>query len=138
MANPGRRRSQIWRALLAGGNGSRLRALATKIEGDARPKQFCRVLGNQTLLTQTRRRISPVVRPDKVVAVVNRAHEPFYAAELGDLREGAMVAQPENRGTGDTIAFFPCDHYYHDEPAFWMRSARAFGRRLTTGRGSSS
>jgi hypothetical protein len=50
----------VWGALLAGGDGSRLQELTAKVEGDRRPKQFCRILGDETLLSQTRRRISPI------------------------------------------------------------------------------
>jgi mannose-1-phosphate guanylyltransferase len=85
-------------------------------------------------LGQTRRRICPLFHSDRTLAVVTRKHESFYARELGDLREKAIVAQPENRGTGIAIAmtiltvlerdpdaivaFFPCDHHYTDESAF--------------------
>ena len=48
----GQRPSSAWGVLLAGGDGTRLQALTTRIEGDSRPKQFCRMLGDETLLTQ--------------------------------------------------------------------------------------
>src|ERR1700730_596158 len=123
-----------WGILLAGGDGSRLQSLTTRIEGDTRPKQFCRVLGNETLLTQTRRRISPLFDADKIIALVTKKHEPFYSRELDDWPPTAVVAQPENRGTGVAIATailtlrnldagaivaaFPCDHHYRNERAF--------------------
>jgi mannose-1-phosphate guanylyltransferase len=108
--------------------------LTTRIEGDSRPKQFCRILGGESLLGQTRRRICPLFHSDRTLAVVTKKHESFYARELGDLQETAILVQPENRGTGIAIAttvlrvlgrdpeaivaFFPCDHYYTDESAF--------------------
>jgi mannose-1-phosphate guanylyltransferase len=85
-------------------------------------------------LGQTRRRISPLFHADKTLAVVTRKHESFYARELSDVQETAIVKQPENCGTGIAIAaailtvlerdadaivaFFPCDHHYTDESAF--------------------
>jgi mannose-1-phosphate guanylyltransferase len=45
-----------WGIVLAGVEGSRLRLMTLRIEGDNRPKQFCRVVGGTTLLEQTRRR----------------------------------------------------------------------------------
>jgi mannose-1-phosphate guanylyltransferase len=85
-------------------------------------------------LGQTRRRICPLFHSDRTLAVVTRKHESFYVRELKDLQKTAIVAQPENRGTGTAmaaailtvierdadavVAFFPCDHHYTDEPAF--------------------
>jgi len=130
----GRRPSSAWGVLLAGGDGTRLQALTKRIEGDARPKQFCRILGDETLLTQTRRRISPLFDRDKMITVVTKKHEEFYSRELHDWPSTAIVAQPENRGTGVAIATailmlreldpeaivaaFPCDHHYRNEDAF--------------------
>jgi hypothetical protein len=34
----------LWAVLLAGGDGVRLRDLTRRIEGDSRPKQFCRII----------------------------------------------------------------------------------------------
>src|SRR5438067_802735 len=93
-----------WGILLAGGDGTRLQCLTTRIEGDTRPKQFCRMLGDQSLLTQTRRRISPLFDPDKVITVVTKKHEAFYSRELSDWPPTAVIAQPENRGTGVALA----------------------------------
>jgi mannose-1-phosphate guanylyltransferase len=126
--------AEAWGVLLAGGDGSRLQSLTTRIEGDTRPKQFCRILGNQSLLSQTHRRISPLFRPDRVIAVVTKKHRRFYSPELDELQHAAFIAQPENRGTGIAIATailmlrdldpeaivaaFPCDHHYRNEAAF--------------------
>lgn len=126
--------ARVWGVLLAGGDGTRLQSLTTRIEGDTRPKQFCRILGDESLLTQTSRRISPLFDPDRVIAVVTKKHERFYSRELNELTLAAVIAQPENRGTGVAIAAailmlrdfdpeaivaaFPCDHHYSDEAAF--------------------
>ena len=48
-----------WAVILAGGDGTRLQKLTFKIAGDSRPKQFCRVFGNKSLLGQTQNRIDP-------------------------------------------------------------------------------
>jgi mannose-1-phosphate guanylyltransferase len=57
--------------ILAGGEGARLRALTRELAGDDRPEQFCRVLGADMLLEQTRRR---AVRrdPGRVLAARER------------------------------------------------------------------
>ena len=133
--NPRKARSYAWGVLLAGGDGTRLQSLTGRIEGDARPKQFCRILADESLLSQTRRRISPLFPSNRIVTVVTQRHEQFYAPELDGMPPEAIVVQPENLGTGiaiartillillerdvdDLFAFFPCDHHYDDESAF--------------------
>lgn len=43
---------------LAKGDGTRLLPLTTQLSEDERPKQFCAVIGKETLLQQTRLRVS--------------------------------------------------------------------------------
>ena len=62
-----------WGMILAGGDGTRLRSLTRRIAGDERPKQFCRLLGEQTLLEQTpRRRAMCLLSPERTFTVVVR------------------------------------------------------------------
>src|SRR5262245_59056296 len=69
---------KYWGVILAGGDGRRLRPLTRMIAGDNRPKQFCSIFGNQTLLEQTRRRIGLCMPEDQLLTVVTRTHERFY------------------------------------------------------------
>jgi len=122
----------LWAVVLAGGDGIRLRDLTVRIVGDDRPKQFCPIVGAESLLRQTRARLDPLFPSDRQVFVVSCAHESYYSRELADARDSLVIAQPMNRGTAvgiiaalvqimraDPVAvvgFFPCDHYYsHDE-----------------------
>src|SRR5713226_8527611 len=116
-----------WGVILSGGDGIRLRPLTRLLTGDDRPKQFCRLLGEKTLLAETRHRVAQTVRPDRTLFVLTRSHEPFYAAELAEVPPTQMVVQPSNRGTLPAIlwslthlvrldqraavAFFPSDHH---------------------------
>jgi mannose-1-phosphate guanylyltransferase len=119
--------------VLAGGEGTRLQQLTTQIEGYACPKQFCRLLGDESLLSQTRQRLKPLFDPHEITTVVTKEHEPYYKRDLDDSAQ-AVIVQPENRGTGIAIAVailslreldsdavvaaFPSDHYYSNEGAF--------------------
>jgi mannose-1-phosphate guanylyltransferase len=120
-----------WAVILAGGEGARLRPFTRAVSGDDRPKQFCRLIGPQTLLTATRERLSTVIAPERTICVVTRHHEPFYREEFADARRPHLIEQPSNRGTttaiatalarvaahatGAVIGFFPADHHY-DHP----------------------
>jgi mannose-1-phosphate guanylyltransferase len=126
--------SHLWAALLAGGDGVRLRDLTRRIAGDSRPKQFCRIIGEQSLFQQTRARLDPLFSSDQQVFVFSRAHERYYGHDLIDGDHSCVIEQPMNRGTGIAIittllhllqcdadavvAFFPCDHFYSDDDSF--------------------
>ena len=120
--------------LLAGGDGIRLRDLTVRIVGDDRPKQFCPIVGAESLLRQTRARLDPLFSGDRQVFVVSCAHERYYSKELADAKDSLVIAQPMNRGTAvgiivalvqvmqadpdAIVGFFPCDHYYSDDESF--------------------
>src|SRR5262245_11519200 len=124
----------FWAVFLAGGDGIRLRDLTLRIAGDSRPKQFCRIVAGESLLTQTRTRLEPLFLRDREVFVVSRAHERYYREELRNVNDSCLITQPLNRGTGAAIAvalvhilhrdpnavvgFFPCDHYYAHDDSF--------------------
>src|SRR5580658_6615917 len=138
----------LWAVLLAGGDGARLRDLTMRIAGDDRPKQFCPIVGAESLLRQTRARLDPLFSGDRQVFVVSYAHERYYSRELADAKESLVIAQPMNRGTAvgiiaalvqimqadhhAVVGFFPCDHYYSDDESFgrMVRSATAGAKQF--------
>jgi mannose-1-phosphate guanylyltransferase len=131
------RDESCWAVILAGGEGARLRSLTRAIAGDERPKQFCAVIGRETLLQQTIRRVTALVPPERTKVVLTRSHEQFFT----DMEVSAIV-QPENRGTAPAIlysllsiangdpfakvALFPADHHFSDDAAFMEHVAAAF------------
>lgn len=128
--------------ILAGGEGSRLRELTRRISGYPTPKQFCPVIGETSLLEQTRRRVSLAVAQEHTLTVVNRSHERFYQSSLADVDDSRLVVQPEARGTATAIvyalerlvriapnasaAIFPSDHYVDNDAAFMRHVEVAF------------
>jgi len=125
---------QRWAIVLAGGDGTRLQGLTQRIDGDARPKQFSRIFGDQSLLSHTRERLNPIFGGHRSMYVVTKDHERFYTDELADVDPSCVVEQRANRGTGVAIiaallqllkyggdalvGIFPSDHYYADNAAF--------------------
>jgi mannose-1-phosphate guanylyltransferase len=97
--------AQTWALILAGGEGSRLRPLTRLIAGDERPKQFCKILGPDTLLGQTRRRAALLIEPNRTFVVLTRAHARFYAPLLGSLPSNRAIIQPAARGTAPAIVY---------------------------------
>jgi mannose-1-phosphate guanylyltransferase len=123
-----------WGVILAGGDGKRLLPLTRRITGDDRPKQFCAVVGRETLIDQTRSRVRRIVRPEHTAVVLTKLHERFYSNLASDPDGSQVLVQPHNRGTAPAIiyslsrlreldpdgvvAIFPSDHYFANEAAF--------------------
>lgn len=125
---------QPWAILLAGGEGKRLSVLTQRITGDTTPKQFCPLIGDQSMLEQTRSRASLVVKQDRILTALTRTQERFYTPIVGDIPSRNLVIQPRNRGTapailyallrlagldpGARVVLLPCDHFVDDDREF--------------------
>ena len=134
-------RCRRWGVILAGGDGTRLQKLTRLICGDERPKQFCPLVGNETLLEQTRKRTERSIPSERILVPLNRRHQAFYDQERG-IRPSQRIVQPANRGTAPPILFsllsieqndpdalvaiLPCDHHYSDESGFSSTLESAF------------
>jgi mannose-1-phosphate guanylyltransferase len=130
---PFTQRARRWGVILAGGDGTRLKNLTRLICGDDRPKQFCPLVGRDTLLEQTRKRAERCIPSERILFLLTSSHCAFYLNEHG-LRPSQRIVQPANKGTAPPIlysllsieqsdkdaivAILPCDHHYSDEQAF--------------------
>ena len=142
LANHNSRRKDRYAIVLAGGDGSRLRPLTRAIAGDERPKQFCPILNNSTLLDETRRRVALSISPANTLFSLTEKHRSYFERPLWNVSGESMVVQPENKGTAPAIlyslmrlaksspdavvAFFPSDHYFSDDAAFMGHVDSAF------------
>src|SRR5207247_547250 len=87
---------------------TRLASLTRRLAGEDRPKQFCRLIGDDTLLEQTRRRARLLIAPEGLLTVVTRHHERFCRPALADAPPRSIVVQPENRGTAPAGCVWHC------------------------------
>lgn len=131
-----------WGIILAGGDGTRLRSLTRQITGDDRPKQFCSILGDESLLERTVSRVEMGIRRSNILFSLTRTHEKFYEDFLGKFERSRFVEQPANLGTAPAIlysliraakmdpeacvTFFPSDHYLSDDEEFMRQVDAAF------------
>ena len=130
----------LWALVLAGGDGTRLRELTRLISGAPIPKQYCRILGDRSLLEATLARVAPLVPRERTVVIVNRGHLELAWSQLAALPAQNLLVQPGNRDTGPgvlfsllalarrqpdaTVAVFPSDHHIGDERRFRAHVAR--------------
>jgi mannose-1-phosphate guanylyltransferase len=128
-----------WVLILAGGDGTRLRQLATR-DGQAVPKQYCSLAGGQTLLDDAIARSQRVVPKERICVIVSEPHRRWWSALLKDLSKDNVIVQPRNHGTGIGLLYatlhitardpdavmlaLPADHFVGDEETLG-RSLRA-------------
>src|SRR5258707_14824599 len=95
----GSKRQHHWGVILAGGEGVRLKSLTQFVSGEDTPKQFCALLGCQSLLEQTEQRVSRTISAERTVYVLLNSHERFYSKQLRNVPSNRLLIQPSNRGT---------------------------------------
>ncbi len=89
----------MYASILAGGSGTRLWPLSTKIN----PKQFLRLPGPHTMMQATVERIAPLVPMDHLYVVTFGAYNDSVAAQLPMLPREQIIAEPSGRGTAASI-----------------------------------
>lgn len=131
-----------WAIILAGGDGRRLSCYTRQLTGQPTPKQFCRLIGSQSLLHQTMERLSLIVDPEHTLTALTRTHERYYVPLVAGICPRQLVIQPANRDTAPAIlycllrlslrspqasvALIPSDHYVSDDQLFMRHVERAF------------
>ena len=98
------RQDRRWGVLLAGGDGTRLKKLTRIVSGDDRPKQFCSLFGEESLLDLARERAERTIHPEQILVQLTASHRAFYVEEPG-VRASQRIVQPTNRGTAPPILY---------------------------------
>jgi mannose-1-phosphate guanylyltransferase len=127
---PGR----TWAIVLAAGDGTRLRAVATDAQGVCTPKQFLSFGRTRSLLGMTLDRARALAVQERIVTVVAAGHEPWWRREMESARLGTVLVQPRNAGTAAgvllpvvfvlqedadaVVLILPSDHHVADEATF--------------------
>lgn len=105
----------VWAVVLAAGDGTRLRSVTADAQGVPVPKQFCRLVGDETMLRASLGRAARFVPRERIVAVVAQQHRAWWEEELRTLPRENVLVQPANKGTGIGI-FLPLASIYARDP----------------------
>ena len=123
----------LWSVVLAGGEGTRMRAWINASFGVSEPKQFCLLHGKRSMFQMTLDRARQIAPDGTIVAVTIRDFEQISKIQIGR-RFVDLLVQPANRGTTGAIYFvlshimrcdpsarvviFPSDHFVEPEATF--------------------
>ncbi|MBU6479229.1 MAG: NTP transferase domain-containing protein [Nitrospirae bacterium] len=132
---------QLWSIILAGGEGTRLRALVHRWLGRPTPKQYCAFVGTRSMFQHTLDRAARLTPPDRIVTVVAHSHRRDALAQLEGRRGSTILFQPANRDTAAgvflpltyiraraqqaTVVLYPSDHFVYPEDRFLDAVQRA-------------
>lgn len=123
----------LYPVILAGGSGTRFWPLSRHLY----PKQLLRIIGNETLIQQTMRRVLRCAPANRVLISTNPAQADSIRFQLGEWKEELkdnFVVEPEARNTAPAIALaatelirrdpeavmlvLPADHVIHKDGRF--------------------
>ena len=132
----------LFAVILAGGSGTRFWPLSRHLY----PKQLLRIMGGETLIQQTMRRVTACVDPTRVVISTNALQADsirFQLNEWKDALQGNFLLEPEGRNTAPAIAWaahrlikadpdaimvvLPADHVIKEQDRFQAAVALAAG-----------
>lgn len=115
---------------MAGGKGERFWPLST----DEKPKQFLKLLGSDTMIQMTVKRLLPIIPIDRVFIVTGKRYVNLVREQLPELPQKNIIVEPVGRNTAPCIALsafvirnnfkdteilvLPSDHLISDENSF--------------------
>lgn len=139
-------KNNVYPVLLAGGSGTRLWPLSRELY----PKQLVKFIGDDSLIQNTIKRLTPVLEPDNIRIVCGKEHFHEIARHMVEINippEGKLISEPCGRNTAPAIILamlhvlkhesdavlcvFPADHViqrnddFHDKLASAITLAKA-------------
>ncbi len=116
--------------IMAGGKGTRFWPLST----EEKPKQFLNLIGKETMIQMTVRRILPIIPLERIFVCTGERYVDLVKEQLPELPERNIIVEPEGRNTAPCIALsalvinryyknasmvvLPSDHLIKDENKF--------------------
>lgn len=116
--------------IMAGGKGTRFWPLST----EEKPKQFLNLVGNETMIQMTIKRILPIIPIERIFVCTGERYVDLLKEQLPSLPEKNIIVEPEGRNTAPCIALsamiikryfkdskmlvLPSDHLIRDEEKF--------------------
>ena len=103
----------LYAVILAGGSGTRFWPLSRHLY----PKQLLRIMGGETLIQQTMRRVLGCVTPNHILISTNSLQAEsirFQLAEWKDALQDNFLLEPEGRNTAPAIALAAYHVMQHD------------------------
>ncbi|MDE2834496.1 MAG: mannose-1-phosphate guanylyltransferase [Bacteroidota bacterium] len=127
----------VYSVIMAGGIGSRFWPRSR----EASPKQFLRVVGEETLLQQTLQRVSPLIPADRAYVITHERYADLTHRQLPGLESQQIMREPISRNTACCITYaairllatdpeavmvvLPADHLIEHENRFLEVLAKA-------------
>ena len=123
-------KNMICALIMAGGKGTRFWPLST----EEKPKQFLNLVGNETMIQMTIKRILPIIPIERIFVCTGERYVDLVKEQLPSLPEKNIIVEPEGRNTAPCIALsamiikryfkdskmlvLPSDHLIKDENKF--------------------
>ena len=98
--------------IMAGGRGERFWPLST----DEKPKQFLKLLGEETMIQMTVKRLEKLMPIDRIFIVTGKRYVKLLKKQLPKLPETNIIVEPVGKNTAPCIALsaFMIEKYYKD------------------------
>lgn len=109
----------VYPVIMAGGSGTRFWPLSRQLF----PKQLLRIIGDETLIQQTMRRVVSGTPPERVMISTNPAQAESIRVQLSEWKDALkdnFVLEPEGRNTAPAIALVALELIRRDPDAIML------------------